>query len=122
MVIKLDQPERFAASSFDIEAMGGDILEVPQSSNSVAVLGRVVNPTSFVMQESKDVDYYLSQEYSTVAALFGQGFFSELVEPGDAIVVPQRYDQTPIMRTVKDITTIMSQMAITAGVVLLGLR
>jgi polysaccharide biosynthesis/export protein len=148
MVIKLDQPERFTASIFDIEVMGGDVLEVPQSSNSVAVLGWVVNPTSFVRQESKDVGFYLNQaggtthssetseiyviradgtifsrqQYSTIAALFGHGFFSEPVEPGDAIVVPQRYDQTPIMRTVKDITTIMSQIAVTAGVVLLGLR
>lgn len=148
MVITLDQPERFTGSSDDIEIMGGDVLEVPQSSNSVAVLGRVVNPTSFIRQENKDVDYYLSkaggttqdseaseiyviradgsifsrQQYSTVASLFGQGFLSEQIEPGDAIIVPQRYDKTPIMRTVKDITTIMSQLAITAGTVLLGLR
>lgn len=148
MVIRLDQPEKFAGTDDDIEIMGGDVLEVPQSSNSVAVLGRVVNPTSFIRLANKDVDYYLGkaggttqdseeseiyvvradgsifsrQQYSTVAKFFGQGFLSETVEPGDAIVVPQRYDKTPIMRTVKDITTIMSQLAITAGTVLLGLR
>lgn len=148
MVIKLSQPDSFAGSTSDIEVMGGDVLDVPQSSNSVSVLGRVVNPTSFVRVGNKDVDYYLGQaggttgdseaseiyvvradgsifsrqQYSTVASLFGQGFYSEAVEPGDVIVVPQRYDKTPVMRTVKDITTIMSQIAITAGTVILGLR
>lgn len=148
MVIKLSQPDSFAGCTSDIEVMGGDVLDVPQSSNSVSVLGRVVNPTSFVRVGNKDVDYYLGQaggttgdsdasgiyvvradgsifsrqQYSTVASLFGQGFYSEPVEPGDVIVVPQRYDKTPVMRMVKDITTIMSQIAITAGTVILGLR
>lgn len=148
MVIKLDQPERFAGSSYDIEVMGGDVLEVPQSSNSVAVLGRVVNPTSFIRQEDKDVAFYLNQaggttqdseaseiyviradgsifsrqQYSSISSLFGQGFLSEPIESGDAIVVPQRFERTAVMRNIKDITTILSQLAITAGTVFLGLR
>ncbi|MBW4057008.1 MAG: polysaccharide biosynthesis protein, partial [Proteobacteria bacterium] len=131
MVIKLTQPERFVGSNSDIQVMGGDVLEVPQSNNSVSVLGRVVNPTSFIRQKGKDVDYYLeqaggttqdseasevyvvrangsifsNQQYSTVASLFGQGFYSQPVEAGDVIVVPQRYDKTPVMRSIKDITT-----------------
>ena len=40
----------------------------------------------------------------------------------DAIIVPQRFERIPWMRNIKDITTIMAQIAVTAGTVLLGSR
>ena len=148
MVIHLSLLDQFAGSPYDIEVMGGDTLEIPQSTSSVAVLGRVVNPTSFVHIDKKDVDYYLTlaggttmdsdedeiyvirangsifsrQQYSSLATLFGGGFLGESIAAGDTIVVPQRFERTAWLRTIKDITTIMSQVAITAGTVLLGLR
>ncbi len=148
MVIQMSQPDKFAGSSYDIEIMGGDTLEVPQRSNSVAVLGRVMNPTSFVYTEGKNVGYYLDmaggttqdsrtdeiyvikadgsvfsrQQYSSLASLIGSGFMSEKINSGDTVVVPQNFEKTAWMRNVKDITTIISQLAITAGTVFLGLR
>ncbi len=148
MVIKLSQPETFSGSPYDIEIIGGDTLEVPQRSNSVSVLGKVTNPTSFVYTNGKDVDYYLSlaggvtqdsqddeiyvikadgsvfsrQQYSSFASLVGSGFMGEKIDSGDAIIVPQKFEKTAWMRNFKDITTIISQIAITAGTVLLGLR
>lgn len=148
MVIKLSQPETFTGSPYDIEIMGGDILEVPQRSNSVSVLGRVTNPTSFVYTEEKNVGYYLEmaggitkdsesddiyviradgsvfsrQQYSSLASLVGGGFMGEKIDSGDAIIVPQKFEKTAWMRNVKDITTIISQIAISAGTVFLGLR
>ncbi len=44
------------------------------------------------------------------------------MNPGDTIVVPQKLERTAWMRDIKDITTILSQLAITAGTVFLGLR
>lgn len=50
------------------------------------------------------------------------GFMSTMLEPGDTLVVPQKIEQTAWMRDIKDITTILSQVALTAGTVLIGLR
>lgn len=148
MVIHLPALDQFAGSPYDIEVMGGDTLEVPQSTSSVAVLGRVVNPTSFIHIDEKDVAYYLNlaggttldsdedgiyviradgsifsrQQYSSLASIFGGGFLNEQIAAGDAIVVPQRFERTAWLRNIKEITTIMSQIAVTAGTVLLGLR
>lgn len=148
VVLRLDRLEKFAGSPHDLEVMGGDVLEVPQSSRAVSVLGRVVNPTNFIGIKGHDVKYYLGlaggtirdsddgeiyviradgsifsrQQYSSLVGLFGHGFMAERVADGDTIVVPQRFESTPWMRNIKDITTILSQLAITGGTVLLGLR
>jgi len=148
MVIRLHSLDQFAGSPYDIELMGGDTLEIPQSTSSVAVLGRVVNPTSFVHIDEKDVEYYLElaggttldsdedgiyviradgsifsrQQFSSLASIFGGGFLNEQIASGDAIVVPQQFERTAWLRNIKEITTIMSQIAVTAGTVLLGLR
>lgn len=148
MVIKLSRLDTFSGSPYDIEIIGGDTLEVPQRSNSVSVLGRVTNPTNFVHTEGKNVEYYLNlaggatqdsqddeiyviradgsvfsrQQYSSFTSLVGGGFMGEKIDSGDAIIVPQKFEKTAWMRNFKDITTIISQIAITAGTVLLGLR
>ncbi|MBL0225845.1 MAG: SLBB domain-containing protein [Geobacteraceae bacterium] len=49
-------------------------------------------------------------------------FSSHMLEPGDALVVPQKIERIAWLREIKDITTIISQVALTAGTVLLGLR
>jgi hypothetical protein len=47
---------------------------------------------------------------------------STFLEPGDSLVVPQKLEHTAWLRDIKDITTIISQIALTAGTVLIGLR
>jgi len=49
-------------------------------------------------------------------------FMSTFLEPGDSLVVPQKLERTAWLRDIKDITTIMSQIALTAGTILIGLR
>ncbi|MGA2404562.1 MAG: polysaccharide biosynthesis protein, partial [Syntrophobacteraceae bacterium] len=49
-------------------------------------------------------------------------FMSSYLEPGDTLVVPQVLEHTAWLREIKDITTIISQIALTAGTVLIGLR
>ena len=46
------------------------------------------------------------------------GFMSMRLYPGDTIVVPKKLDKLPWLRTTKDITQILFQMALSAGVVL----
>lgn len=49
-------------------------------------------------------------------------FMSSYLEPGDTLVVPQKLERTAWLRDIKDITTIISQIALTAGTVLIGLK
>jgi polysaccharide biosynthesis/export protein len=142
LVIRMDTVEKFKGSPYDVEVLGGDVLEVPQMPNAVNVLGQVYNPTSVIPIEGKDVAFYLEkaggpardaeegdiyvvrvdgtvlsrQQYSTFKAIFSSGFLSTVLEPGDTIIVPQNFDRIAWMREIKDITTILSQIALTAGV------
>jgi protein involved in polysaccharide export with SLBB domain len=49
---------------------------------------------------------------------FAGGFMNHPVEPGDTVVVPRRIDQYLRLRTIRDITQIVFQIAVAAGVVL----
>ena len=109
----------------------------------VNVVGRVYNPTGVVYDpandtvgdylkmvggptESADRDHIflikangsvVSRENAGGGFLSG-GFLSAKVEPGDSIVVPEKLVQTRLMKEVKDITQILYQIAVTAGVLI----
>ena len=42
------------------------------------------------------------------------------MEPGDAIVVPEKLVFTRVMKDIKDITQILYQIAVTAGVLIVA--
>jgi len=120
------------------------VLEVPQVPSAINVLGEVYNPTSLIPDKGEDVDYYLAkaggptkdadesyiylvktdgtvisrQQFSFLSSLFFCGFMSQRLEPGDTIVVPQEYDKIAWMKEIKDMTTILGQIALTAGVLI----
>jgi hypothetical protein len=48
------------------------------------------------------------------------GLLSTRVDPGDSIVVPEKLVQTRFMKDVKDITQILYQIAVTAGVLIVA--
>jgi len=58
------------------------------------------------------------QQSSFISSLFLSGFMSETMEPGDTIVVPQEFEKIAWMREIKDITTILGQIALSAGVLI----
>jgi polysaccharide biosynthesis/export protein len=142
LVMRLAPPDKLQQTPFDVEAMGGDLLEVPPNPQMVSVLGQVYNPTSFVYQSGEEVAKYLKQaggangdadtdemylvkadgsvvsRRATGSFLGIGGFLSKKVDSGDTIVVPQQTEHTAIMRDVKDIATILGQLAITAGVII----
>lgn len=146
MIISLVSPEKLVGSLSDIELAGGDMLQVPTDPNSVNVVGNVYNPSATLFEPWRDVRYYLDKVggpngegdtgemylvkangtvYSTNQAgsfLFYNGFLSSPVSSGDTIVVPQKLEKSAWLRDLKDITTIISQIAISAGTVFLGLR
>ena len=52
------------------------------------------------------------------AFLFFGGFMATTLDPGDTIVVPQQLEKIAWMREIKDIATILGQIALTAGVII----
>jgi polysaccharide export outer membrane protein len=143
LVTKLSNYAMMKDSPYDLEAMGGDTIEVPPDPQMVSVLGQVFNPTSFVFQPGEKIADYLkraggttreadsdeiyliradgtvvSRQSSSAGLLGFGGFMAQQVESGDTVVVPQRLEKVAWMREIKDMTTILSQTALTAGVLI----
>ncbi len=146
VIIRLPEGGKMEGSPSDIPVEDGDRFEVPRAMNVVNVVGRVYNPTGVVYDparptvgyylqtvggptESADRDhmFLLKADGSVVTAGNGDHAFfmfgnrslqSAKVEPGDSIVVPEKLIQTRLMKDIKDITQIMMQIAVTAGVLL----
>lgn len=139
MVIRLDDLERFKGSPYDIELEDGDALTIPERPNSIQVIGSVYNSTAFVYDpkatlssyidkaggttkyaEEKDM-FILKSDGSAVARRQGGMFFmSSRPDPGDTIVVPEQVERIVWMREVKDMTQILYQIAVTAGVLIVA--
>jgi protein involved in polysaccharide export with SLBB domain len=148
VVIRLSEFEKLRGSSADILLEDGDRLEIPKKQNVVNVVGRVYNPTGVVYDPANDrLGYYLrtvggptesadrehifmiKADGSVVTRenaeggffVFGEkGLMSARVEPGDSIVVPEKLIQTRLMKDIKDITQILYQIAVTAGVLIVA--
>jgi protein involved in polysaccharide export with SLBB domain len=146
MVIALDRPESLKKSPFDIELAEGDSLFIPSNPQSVQVLGAVFNQTAFVYNKGKSIESYVGQAggYTdsadkkkvyvfkadgTAVKPGGGGLFffggdtystGKDLEPGDTIVVPEKLERIAWMREVKDITQILYQIAVGAGVILVA--
>ncbi|HSV98636.1 MAG TPA: SLBB domain-containing protein [Sedimentisphaerales bacterium] len=152
VVVRLDVPEEFKGSRYDMELEDGDKLTVPPTPGVVHVVGEVFNPTSLLYEENGTVSYYLGRvggmtkeadkkQVSVIKAdgtvismeqgnrgkllfwdsqsnswFFG-GFLSHRMEPGDTVVVPRKVDKYLNLRLTKDITQIIFQIAVAAGVV-----
>jgi protein involved in polysaccharide export with SLBB domain len=152
VVIHLAELERFKGGPYDVELQAGDLLDVPQSSSAVSVLGEVYNPTTLLTTPDRDVDYYLARaggptrqaeedemyviradgslfsrqqtSFDGVRAnwfarlWYGDSFLAQKLDAGDTVVVPRQIEKIAWMREIKDITQIISQVALTAGVLI----
>jgi len=146
MIISLTSPEKLVGKPSNVELAGGDALHVPSDPNSVHILGSVYNPTTSLFEPWRSVSFYLDKvggptnegdvdEMYLVKAdgtvfsknqanslKFYKCFFSPPVESVNSIIVPQKLEKSAWLRDMKDITTIISQIALSAGTVFLGLR
>jgi protein involved in polysaccharide export with SLBB domain len=152
VVIRLSALEQFKGGPYDVELMGGDVLEIPPSPHAVSVVGEVYSPTTILSLSDRDVSYYLrkaggptqqaekdeiyilradgsvesrqqpasDQQAGSgfLAGWFSDPFLSQRLDAGDTLVVPRRLEKIAWMREIKDITTIMAQVALTAGVLI----
>jgi polysaccharide export outer membrane protein len=143
MVIALDRPETLKKTQNDIELAGGDSLFIPSNPQTVQILGAVFNQTAFVYNKGKGIESYvkLAGGYTENADkkrlyvfkadgtavkpeggglfLFGDDTYrtGKDLEPGDTIVVPEQLERIAWLREFKDITQILYQIAVTAGVI-----
>ena len=146
VVLRLDVPEKMKGSPFDLELEEGDTLFVPANPNTVQVMGAVLNPTAFVYQPGLSVgDYlrmaggytrsaspgriYLLKVDGTAVRLdtggswpFGKtgnshGLVVRALEPGDAIIVPQKVQSYKGLRSTRDWVDIIFKIAMSAAAV-----
>jgi protein involved in polysaccharide export with SLBB domain len=147
MVLDLSPPETLSKTIYDIELENGDSLFVPENPQSLQTLGAVFNQTAFVFDRTKGLQDYielaggytetadkdrvfvLKVNGSAVRPESSRFFISSrsqqvtrdgrpLLEPGDSIVVPEKLERIAWLRETKDITQILFQIAVSAGVVI----
>lgn len=121
----------------DIVLEHGDVLSVPERPSQVQVMGSVYNQTAFLHKPDISVsgyikktggltrtadrgEIYILKVDGTAKKAGGWGFDSASLDPGDTIVVPQEVEKTFWLREVKDITQILYQIAVTAGVLIVA--
>jgi Asp-tRNA(Asn)/Glu-tRNA(Gln) amidotransferase C subunit len=107
----------------------------PESSDLETYLNKAGGPTN----DADDSEMYVIKADGTVFSrqqasfglnwnddarrwTFGNSFTSSTLEPGDTLVVPQKIERIAWMREIKDITTILANIALSAGTVLIGLK
>ncbi|MFZ5447630.1 MAG: SLBB domain-containing protein [Thermodesulfobacteriota bacterium] len=143
VIINLADPERLRGTPDDIAMQEGDVLSVPQEQQTVNVVGAVYAPTAVVYGPHKTVKEYIAiaggpsqigdvkntyvikvngSASSSRGGWLGGGINSVVLDPGDTIVVPEQLEKVSWLKAVKDVATILGNIAITAGVVILGLR
>lgn len=139
MVTRVDALDKFKGSLYDIEFEDGDSLIVPAQPNSIQVMGSVYNSTAFIYEPDASISRFIEKaggttRYADDKELFvlkvdgsaiarrqsGMFFMSSRLEPGDTIVVPEKVERIAWMKEIKDLTQILYQIAVTAGVLIVA--
>ncbi|HZL98084.1 MAG TPA: SLBB domain-containing protein, partial [Terriglobales bacterium] len=148
VIIRLADNGKVDGTPGDVLLEDGDRLDVPKKMNVVNVVGRVYNPTGIIFDPARDsVGHYLrmvggpteSADRDHIFLLKADGsvvtretadtgifafgdrrLMNARVEPGDSILVPEKLVQVRFMKDIKDITQILYQIAVTAGVLILA--
>ncbi|MFA4911622.1 MAG: SLBB domain-containing protein [Desulfobacteria bacterium] len=149
MVLKIDRPEILKNTPYDIELEEGDSLFIMANPQSVQVIGSVYNQTAFVYDKDRGITKYIdlaggyteNADKKRVYLLKADGTAvrpssrflgiswsktsnrwesgGSNIESGDTIVVPEQLERIAWLREIKDITQIIYQIAVAAGVLLL---
>ncbi len=139
VVINLMPLEQFIEEGNNMVLENGDTLHVPKTPHTVNVIGAVYNPTALIHeQENPELQYYLDltggptenadEELMYVIRANGtvvsnmsnrswwKKFEKTKLDPGDTIIIPEKVITTSFLRDAKDISQILYQIAVTAGV------
>ncbi len=122
-------------SEYDLILKAGDTLTIPEVEQSVAIMGEVMNPTAVAYTEKNDLWDFIDQaggiknsgddaaifvikangESKRVTKYFLFGTNVPTIETGDTIVVPYKINTFSGLKFVKDITSIIYQIAVSAA-------
>ncbi len=131
--IKFDDMKKFENSEYDIELEEGDEIIIPRKPSVVNVAGAVMMAGSYVYTSSSWKHYismaggyasYADKKRAFVLRFDGSaeklkaGIFGMKIEPGDTIVVPEDFTRINWLREIKDITQIITNLALTTGMVI----
>ncbi len=143
MAIQLVELDSFKITPSNITLEDGDHLIIPERAQQVQVIGAVYNQTAFIYDPDTHVSHYLEKaggltenaNEKTIYVLkvdgtavskqqtkgfWKKGLLSQSLDPGDTIVVPAEIGKIAWLREVKDITQILYQIAVTAGVLIVA--
>jgi protein involved in polysaccharide export with SLBB domain len=140
VVLHLEPGSNDLSSLMGLTLEDGDRFVVPARPATVNVFGAVYNQTSFLHEPGLRVEDYLRQAGGPTrtadkghifiiradgnvvpkqgSGLFGRAFESARLNPGDSVVVPERFFKSPVfMRGLRDWTQIFSQMTLGAAAI-----
>jgi protein involved in polysaccharide export with SLBB domain len=135
---QLEDLEKFKGSESDLVLEDGDTFHVPETPAQVQVIGAVYNQNAFLHDSKSTVEsyvnlaggmtrdadkkgiYVLQVDGTAISDRQTKGFMKRDLDPGDTIVVPERIDKVAWLRNLKDITQILYQIAVTAGVLIVA--
>jgi len=117
----------------DLELEDGDSVYVPKDPQTIQVVGSVYTQNAFVYKEGMDYNYYISlaggytenADKGNTYILRTDGTAQKAksvdkIKSGDTIVVPEKLERIAWVRNIKDITQILYQIAVTAGVLIVA--
>ncbi|MCX5785945.1 MAG: SLBB domain-containing protein [Elusimicrobia bacterium] len=132
--IKIATIKSLKNSDYDIELEDGDMITLPSRSGVVSAAGAVMSQGSFVYSGGNYTDYidmaggyadYANSGKTFILKADGSArkakhffFFKSRVEPGDTIVVPEKFDRIAWLREIRDFSQILMNVALTAGIVI----
>jgi protein involved in polysaccharide export with SLBB domain len=141
VVIRLVPGPAFDESTYNLVLEDKDALYIPPKPDTVVVSGEVYNPTSLIYNSEKpQLKYYLAKtggptKYANTKEMFilladgtvvsksasnafVSGFENTELYPGDTLIVPPKLLHPRFMRDLKDITSIIYQIAVSAGIII----
>ncbi|MBF0224109.1 MAG: SLBB domain-containing protein [Desulfobacterales bacterium] len=143
LVFNLEPLDKFKNSKDDISLEEGDNLYIPETPTFINVIGSVYNSVALIYDPVLSVNTYIDMAGGTTTFADKKSIFilksngsalphktkwfsttSELLtsklEPGDTIIVPEKIEKIVWMQEIKDITQILYQIAVTAGVIIVA--
>lgn len=131
VAIELDQAMAFPGTEADLVLQEGDVLVVPQLSNTVKISGDVMFPNTVTYKKGKKLKYYIEQaggygeraKKSKAFIVYQNGSVArakgnEEIEPGCQIIVPSKHKSNGINWTaILSATTALGSVATMAAAI-----
>jgi protein involved in polysaccharide export with SLBB domain len=142
IVLHIEPFESDLSSLPEIPLEDGDRFIVPPMPSTVGIVGAVYDPNAFLYLAHKRAGEYLktaggpnrnadkkqtfiiradgsvvSRQYLERTLWSGDGFESQVIYPGDTIVVPQQLNKTTFLRGLTDWSAVFSQFALGAAAI-----